>query len=159
MQQNAIARRPSRTSPGSEKESHLIVHVVHEHGPPSFAGPTGRGERAQGRERTGTGARRARRTTRGASATTRADGTRDNAAGVVFVEALGLKEVESLVAAEGVPEVKAVLAGDAGADDEDEEEEQHGEVEDGVADDATLAELGLLEGVDWRPDLAAVKSN
>ena len=47
------------------------------------------------------------------------------------------------------------LAGDDGADDEDEEEEEHGKVQDGVAHDATLAELRLLEGVDWWADLTA----
>lgn len=46
------------------------------------------------------------------------------------------------------------LGGDDRADDQDQEQEEHREVEDGVADNAALAKLRLLERVDWRTDLA-----
>lgn len=42
-----------------------------------------------------------------------------------------------------------------GADDEDEEQHKHAEVHDGVANDAALAQLRLLERVDGRADLTA----
>ena len=41
------------------------------------------------------------------------------------------------------------------ANDEDEKQEEHGEVEDSVADDTSFPKLRLLQGVDWWSNLAA----
>lgn len=46
---------------------------------------------------------------------------------------------------------------DTWADNEDNEQNEHGEVEDRVADDATAAQFGLLEGVDGRSYLTTGK--
>lgn len=41
------------------------------------------------------------------------------------------------------------------ANNQDEEDDKEEKVEDGIANDPTLAELGLLERIDWRSDLTA----
>jgi hypothetical protein len=51
---------------------------------------------------------------------------------------------------------QAEVADDSRCDEEDHEEDEEGEVEESVANDTTLAELGLLERVDGRADLTAV---
>ncbi len=48
------------------------------------------------------------------------------------------------------------FAHDNWADDEDQEQEEHEEVENGVTDDATLAKLRLLQRIDRRTDLTAM---
>jgi len=71
------------------------------------------------------------------------------AAGVVVVEAGGLEELHGDGGQAGEE-----LAGDDGADDQGDEDYEHDEVEDGIADYSALAELALLQRVDGRPDLA-----
>jgi hypothetical protein len=48
-----------------------------------------------------------------------------------------------------------ILAGDDRADDEDQEQEEHREVKDGVSDDTTLPQARLLQRVDRRTNLTA----
>jgi hypothetical protein len=52
---------------------------------------------------------------------------------------------------------EAEVSDDSGGDEEDHEEDEEGEVEESVANDTALAELGLLEGVDGRANLTTVK--
>jgi hypothetical protein len=81
------------------------------------------------------------------------------AGSVVVVPVAGLHEVLELAAVqtlEGRIE-KAEVADDSRGDQEDHEENKEGEVKNGEADDATLAQLGLLERVDRRADLATVE--
>ena len=81
------------------------------------------------------------------------------AGGVVVVPVVGLHEVHELVSVqtlEGAVE-EAEVADNGGSDEDDHEQDEEGEVENGVTDDATLAELRLLEGVDGGADLATVK--
>jgi hypothetical protein len=80
------------------------------------------------------------------------------ASGVVVVPVAGLHEVLEAIsvhALEGTVK-EAEVADDSRSDEQDHEENEEGEVEDCVADDATLAKLGLLERVDRRADLATV---
>lgn len=78
---------------------------------------------------------------------------------VVVVPVVGLHEVHEAVALHALESglEQAEVADDGGGDEEHHKEDEEGEVEDGVADDAALAQLGLLEGVDRRADLAAVE--
>ena len=75
--------------------------------------------------------------------------TRLRREGVIVIEAGGLRKV--IRDAESFDEA----ACDEWADDEYDEEEEHEEVEDRVANDATFAQLCLLERVDGRTDLSA----
>jgi hypothetical protein len=81
------------------------------------------------------------------------------AGGVVVVPVAGLHEVHEAASVQVLEgRVKqAEVADDSRGDEQDHEEEEEGEVEDGVADNATLAKLGLLERVDRRADLATVE--
>jgi hypothetical protein len=81
------------------------------------------------------------------------------AGSVVVVPVAGLHEVLELAAVqtlEGGVE-KTEVADDSRGDQENHEENEEGEVENGEANDTTLAQLGLLERVDRRADLATVK--
>jgi hypothetical protein len=51
---------------------------------------------------------------------------------------------------------KAEVTDDSRSDEQDHEEDEEGEVEESVANDTALAELGLLERVDRRADLTTV---
>jgi hypothetical protein len=80
------------------------------------------------------------------------------AGGVIVVPVAGLHEVHEAIsvhALEGSVK-KAEVADDSRGDEQNHEENEEGEVEDGVADNAALAKLGLLERVDRRADLATV---
>jgi hypothetical protein len=82
------------------------------------------------------------------------------AGGVVVVPVAGLHEVHEAIsvhALEGRVE-KAEVADDSRGDEQNHKENEEGEVEDGVADNATLAKLCLLERVDRRADLATVET-
>jgi len=70
--------------------------------------------------------------------------------GVVVVEAGGLGEVV------GDAEALDVAAADQRARHQHHEHHQHYEVQDCVSDHTSLAQLRLLQRVDWRPDLSAV---
>jgi hypothetical protein len=81
------------------------------------------------------------------------------AGGVVVVPVAGLHEILEFAAVqtlEGGVE-KTEVADDSWGDQENHKENEEGEVENGEANDATLAQLGLLERVDRRADLATVK--
>jgi hypothetical protein len=81
------------------------------------------------------------------------------AGSVVVVPVAGLHEVHELVAVQtlegGVEETE--VANDSRGNQENHEEDEEGEVKNGEANDATLAQLGLLERVDRRADLATVE--
>lgn len=74
-------------------------------------------------------------------------------AGVVVVLAGGLIEILR----DGVDERggENVLAGDDGADEKGDEEDQEDKIEHCVAPDAAFAKLGLLHRVDWWTNLSA----
>jgi len=77
------------------------------------------------------------------------------AGSVVVVPVTGLHEVHEVTAVkllEGVVK-KTQVADDSRCNEQDHEEDEESEVKDCVADDATLAKLGLLERVDRRADL------
>ena len=122
----------------SHRSSHLIQtlpspsthHLKREHQPRARAHCTSRSSRSLSNSGSGVGGR-----------------------GIVVVPVVRLDQVHGQLDAAGIDE----LAGDDGTHDEDDEEQKEGEVEDGIADDTALAQLGLLERVDWRADLAAVR--
>lgn len=78
--------------------------------------------------------------------------TSGRVARVVVVESRWLDEV---VGKRGKSLEEAT--GDNRTDDQNDKEDEHGEVEDGVADDAAPAQLRLLERVDGRTDLATAR--
>jgi hypothetical protein len=89
--------------------------------------------------------------------TTLCGGTSHGQERIIVVETGGLQELKRNRGAEQVPHID-VPTRDAWSDNEDDEEEEHGEEEDSVADDATLAEFRLLEGVDRRTNLTTVRT-
>lgn len=82
------------------------------------------------------------------------------AGSVVVVPVVGLHEVHELVSVQAFESAveKAKVADHSGSDKQDHEQDEEGEVEDSVADNATLAKLRLLQRVDRRADLATVDS-
>lgn len=80
------------------------------------------------------------------------------AGSVVVVPVVGLHEVHELVSVQAFESAveQAKVTDHSRGNEQDHEQDEEGEVEDSVADDATLAKLGLLQGVDRRADLATI---
>lgn len=88
----------------------------------------------------------------GGSATTRRGRAGLEVGGVVVRETGWLDQLQR-----DLWEVAEEAADDQGRDQQGEEDDEHEEIEDGEADDPSFPQAGLLERVDWRPDLTTVK--
>lgn len=96
--------------------------------------------------------RRCRRGRRLSHKAGRKTGTRVAGSGVVVVGIKRLQEVHREVL-EVLQDV--LVPGNKRGDEKDQEQDKHGEVEDGEANDTSLAQLGLLQRINGRADLTA----
>lgn len=74
------------------------------------------------------------------------------------IHAVAILDTDRIVQGEAQALVDVHVAHNNGRGEENNEEDQHDEVENGETDHTSLAQLGLLQRVDRRPDLATAST-